>query len=411
MNNFEYKEIGTMGKEVRESFEPKNNIKLPYVGLEHIEQQTLRLSSIGNSADIVSTKKYFKANDILFGTLRPYFRKVVKPKFEGVCSTDITVLRAKKGNAQDFLFYFIASQPIIDFASISANGTKMPRAKWSVIAKEKFKIPPLPTQRKIAAILSAYDDLIENNNKRISILEKIAEEIYKEWFVRMRFPGYNKTKFVKGIPEGWENDKVENAFEFLGGGTPSKDEKRYWNNGSINWYTPSDLTGTNSWFSFESKEKCNELGLRNSSARIFPPYSIMMTSRATIGVVSINITPACTNQGFITCLPNNKYPFEYLFFWLKLNKDYFELLASGSTFLELIKSNFKKILILKPTKQIVDRYVPIVKPLFNDIKILQEEIIILKRTRDLLLPRLLSGKLSVDNLDIKFPPSMENEDD
>lgn len=265
--------------------------------------------------------------------------------------------------------------------------------------------------KKIAAILSAYDDLIENNNRRIAILEKMAEEIYKEWFVRMRFPGHEKVKFEKDIPADWEHIKIENAFKFCGGGTPSKKNNNYWKDDGVNWFTPTDLTSDNVIFKFESSLKCNEEGLEKSSSKLFPSYSIMLTSRATIGVVAINVTEACTNQGFITCLPNNRYPLFFLYHWLKSMKPFFLLISTGATFAELTKGSFKKIIISTPVSDITGKFQEVVEPLYKQIELLLKKNNNLKQTRDRLLTRLISGRLSVEDLDIQFPKSMKEESD
>lgn len=305
-----------------------------------------------------------------------------------------------------FYFYFFRSQAGFGFIQQIVNQVAVAGIRGSDLERMKIIYPPLPVQQKIAAILSAYDDLIENNNKRIALLEKAAEEIYREWFVRMRFPGWEQVKFVKGIPADWEVIKVADAFEFLGGGTPSTTEKRYWDNGTVNWFTPSDITKANGIFLPESIDKCTEEGLNNSSARMFPAYSVMMTSRATIGAIGINTTPACTNQGFITCIPNENFPLTFLYHWLKLNKPHFELLATGATFAELTKGTFKKIKIIKPEKTLVEQYDEKVAPIFKEMESLLQKVVLLKQSRDLLLSRLISGKLSVEALDIRFPPSM-----
>jgi type I restriction enzyme S subunit len=305
-----------------------------------------------------------------------------------------------------FYFYFFRSQAGFGFIQQIVNQVAVAGIRGSDLERMKIIYPPLPVQQKIAAILSAYDDLIENNNKRIALLEKAAEEIYREWFVRMRFPGWEQVKFVKGIPADWEVIKVADAFEFLGGGTPSTAETRYWDDGTVNWFTPSDITKANGIFLPESIDKCTEEGLNNSSARMFPAYSVMMTSRATIGAIGINTTPACTNQGFITCIPNENFPLTFLYHWLKLNKPHFELLATGATFAELTKGTFKKIKIIKPEKTLVEQYDEKVAPMFKEMESLLQKVVLLKQSRDLLLSRLISGKLSVEALEIRFPPSM-----
>lgn len=217
--------LGKIGKDIRNTYKPNKEISVPYIGYEHIDQQTLLLIGIGKSNETQSDKKKFKSGDIIFGTLRPYFRKVIIPKFDGVCSTDLAVIRANDGYDQNFLYYILASQPLIDYADVSSNGTKMPRAKWNVLAKTEWLVPKLPNQQLIASILSAYDDLIEVNNERIKLLEETARELYKEWFVRMRFPEYKKSKFKKGIPTDWRIEPIGKVIDYHIGGGWGNDNK------------------------------------------------------------------------------------------------------------------------------------------------------------------------------------------
>ncbi|RJX27382.1 MAG: restriction endonuclease subunit S [Desulfurivibrio sp.] len=308
-----------------------------------------------------------------------------------------------KGNDPRLIYYFVQTLHLENFDTGSSN----PTLNRNHIHKIKVLFPKMDFQKKIAAILSAYDDLIENNKRRIGLLEKMAEEIYCEWFVRFRFPGHEQVKMVKGVPGGWEKVPLEKAFIYTGGGTPPKEVERFWKDGDVNWYTPSDITASQGVFLSRSADQCTEEGLNRSSARLFPAYSIMMTSRATIGAIGINTTPACTNQGFITCIPNERYPLTFLYHWLKLSKPHFELLSGGATFAELTKGTFKRIEILTPPKSLVTDYENRVLPLFKQIELLLGKMDNLKKTRDLLLPRLISGKLPVENLDIHFPPGME----
>lgn len=310
-----------------------------------------------------------------------------------------------KGNDRRLVYYFLQTLHLENFDTGSSN----PTLNRNHIHKIKVLFPKKQVQKKISAILSVYDDLIENNQCRIALLEELAEEIYREWFVRMRFPGHEQARLEKGLPEGWGLVKVEKAFQFQGGGTPSKDVARYWKDGTVNWFTPSDITAARGLFLEESSEQCSEEGLAASSARLFPAYSVMLTSRATIGAIGINLTPACTNQGFITCIPNEDYPLAYLYHWLKLSKPHFELLSGGATFAELTKGTFKRIEILTPPKEIVSAFEQKVTPLFKSMELILKASAKLKNTRDALIPRLISGKLAVENLDIQFPPSMLNE--
>jgi type I restriction enzyme, S subunit len=128
----------SIADEKRVSYTPSESEHLSYLGLEHIGQQSLRLTGVGDSAETDSQKKRFTAGDILYGSLRPYFRKVYRPKFNGVCSTDLTVLSSKGENLNSYLFYLIASPDFIKKATSASNGTKMPRAGWKIVKNFEF---------------------------------------------------------------------------------------------------------------------------------------------------------------------------------------------------------------------------------------------------------------------------------
>ncbi|MEB3249872.1 MAG: restriction endonuclease subunit S [Merismopediaceae bacterium] len=346
--------------------------------------------------------------DVVFGIIgsigTPY---IVKQNDKFGISSSVAILRPGSELDSNYLYYYMTSRPFQLAVEAIKSGVAQGFLSLEMIRNLPLIKFDLPIQKKIAAILSAYDDLIEINKQRIALLEKMAEEIYREWFVRFRFPGWQNTEFEKGIPKGWETEKIQKAFKYLGGGTPSKDNANYWKEGNINWFTPSDITGSNSIFLSESGMKCNQEGLANSSAKIFPAYSIMMTSRATIGAIGINTMPACTNQGFISCIPNEQYPITYLYHWLKLSKSHFELISSGATFPELSKGVFQKLKILKPNQYVLDEFNKITIPIFKQIESLSISNNNLEKTKNALLPRLISGKLSVENLDIEFLPSMQ----
>ena len=320
-----------------------------------------------------------------------------------------------------WMLQFMHQYRIIKKYHLQHTGTA--RFQWTDFStREKLQLHPFDQQRRIAAILSAYDDLIENNLARIRLLESTAEEIYREWFVRLRFPGWQTATFHNAegevvphgtegaLPEGWERVKVVDAFEITGGGTPSTTEKGYWHEGDIDWYSPTDITASKSIFMFGSKSKITQKGLSKSSAKLFPANCVMMTSRATIGAIGINATEACTNQGFITCIPNNKFPYQYIFEWIKSNAQLIDAFAYGSTFKEINKGDFRNFRIVKVDFSLMKVYVESVKSLFTQIKTLQQKNTLLAQTRDLLLPRLMSGRLDVSEVtlpDAKQPSTKQ----
>ena len=181
MINWKTYKLSEAAEIIKNGYKPSANDELNYIGLEHIEQQSLRLAGIGKSSDVTSGKYKFKAGDILFGKLRPYFRKVYSPKFEGVCSTDIWVVRAKRKFDQGFLLYFLASQEFVDLTMQGSSGTRMPRADWNTLKGIEFSFPDLSTQHCIAEILSALDDKIELNRRMNQTLEQMAQTLHEKY--------------------------------------------------------------------------------------------------------------------------------------------------------------------------------------------------------------------------------------
>lgn len=301
----------------------------------------------------------------------------------------------KKQFVPEFVYYYLRSPGFNKQVNSLKSGAAQPQLPVRDIKRITIPIPPIDTQRRIASILSAYDDLIENNNRRIALLEESMRLLYREWFVRLHFPGHEHVRVVDGLPEGWEKTTIDQAFTILGGGTPSKGVQAYWQDGKINWFTPTDLTKAQAMFAEESISKITADGLANSSAKMFPPYSIMMTSRATIGAIAINTTEACTNQGFIACLPTERIPLYFLFYWLKDHVDVFISHATGATFKEITKGIFRQLPIILPDQGTLLKYEETVKPMSECVLNLQRQNKRLSEARDMLLPRLMSGEIDV----------------
>ena len=331
---------------------------------------------------------------------------LITPGMEPVLGQRTVLIRPDEEKVDpQFLTYRLLAHDIQHWMSGIANGATVPHLNMEDIrALPVPELPPLQAQSEIGATLSAFDDLIENNRQRIEILKGMARLLYQEWFVHFRFPGHEDVELVESelgsIPEGWEVWRVGDVIETIGGGTPSKGVGEYWEEGTVQWFTPTDLTRSGSAFAFESESQITELGLKKSSAKLFPADSVMMTSRATIGAISISTTPAATNQGFITCVPSEHLPSSYLYFWLHANIDLFLSLAGGATFKELRKSTFRELPILVPNGPVMGSFQQHVGPQMALIKNLLQQIEILRKARDLLLPRLVSGELDVSELDL-----------
>jgi type I restriction enzyme S subunit len=138
-----------------------------------------------------------------------------------------------------FLYYLFNTRPIRGQISGSASGTKVRHTAPERIYRVRVRVPDVPTQERIAATLSAYDDLMEINRRRMALLEEAARQLYREWFVRLRFPGQEHISIVNGVPEGWEKTQLGEIAECVGGGTPSTTVSDFWDDGDITWVTPT----------------------------------------------------------------------------------------------------------------------------------------------------------------------------
>lgn len=309
-----------------------------------------------------------------------------------------------------YLLYAFKSPIIRHQIEASIVGSVQGVLNTKTIEKLEIPCPILMEQYKIAEILDKLNQKIELNQKMNQNLEAIGQSLFKHWFVNFEFPDENNNPYkssggemfdseIGQIPVKWDVQELGNIIETIGGGTPSTKKEEYWENGDIQWFSPSDITGNNQMFISNSDKKINRHGLKSSSAKLLPPKSLMLTSRATVGELSINIHEACTNQGFINCIPNDRLSLQYLYFWIKMNKKNIIGLASGSTFREINKSTFRALKIIIPNQKKLSKYNLILAPIFNEIEILQIQNEKLSQIRDSLLPKLISGRIRVNILE------------
>jgi type I restriction enzyme S subunit len=203
------------------------NSKYPYSEIEYIDTSSvtegrfekLQYTQLKDAPS--RAKRIVRHKDILISTVRPnlkHYGIARNPSNNTIASTGFAVITCKKV-CPDYLYRILTTNWYTDFLSGIAESqqSNYPAFNPSLIENTNIELPLIPVQRKIAAVLSAYDDLIENNNRRIAILERMAEELYREWFVRLRFPGHEKAKIVKGVPEGWEVKKLSDVVELAYG--------------------------------------------------------------------------------------------------------------------------------------------------------------------------------------------------
>ena len=296
----------------------------------------------------------------------------------------------------EYIGYYLRSPKFRGkFMAFSTMTTRASLANGDLLGME-VELPNKETQKQIAQILFRYDSLIENYQQQIKLIEEAAQRLYKEWFVDLRFPGYESTEFLDDVPEGWEKKKISEVCETIGGGTPSTKVSSYYDGGSISWVTPTDITKNNSLCLLSTEKKITKEGLDHSSAKMLPAETILMTSRASVGYFGICDFEVCTNQGFISCVPFDKNFQMYLLYNLINRVDEIRLKAGGSTYLEISKSVFRNFDIICPSNSLIIGFQQVTHRLLERTKIIAKQIRTLTEARDRLLPKLMSGEISVE---------------
>ena len=291
---------------------------------------------------------------------------------------------------KDFLYYFLIyySESFHNFSS----GAAIQNINTEILRNTKINLPSLKTQQKIANILSTYDELIEVNTLRIKTLEETAQALYKEWFVRFRFPNYQQTEFIKGVPKGWEVGNIFDFAEVKGGGTPLTTNEQYWT-GNIPFYTPTDYN--NDFYVFETEKNITKLGLKNSSTKLFSKGTVFITARGSVGNVCLAGIDMAMNQSCFAIVSSNNTNEFYLFLFVKEMTNFFKQVASGATFDAFNLATFKNYKTIIPNVDVIESFSIICTPIFNQIETLQSQNKELRQIRDRLLPRLISGRISV----------------
>ena len=280
-----------------------------------------------------------------------------------------------KLDSQYLYYYFFSPEWRKIVTEKTVVGATVDRLPIKTFPSFLISLPPLSIQRRIVDILSAYDDLIENNRRRIAILEETARLVYRKWF--------DETDQARTATLG-------DICQTFGGGTPKTGVPEFWD-GDIPWVVPTDITRNTSLALLDTERKITALGLQKSSAKMLPANTILMTSRASVGYFGIADFPVCTNQGFISIIPNNDSWRWYLLFNLMSRVEEIRSNAKGSTFPEISRARFRSMEIVVPNDDVLIEFNASIEPLMQQVRTLAKQNKTLITTRDMLLPRLMKG--------------------
>ena len=295
----------------------------------------------------------------------------------------------------EYLYYWINSYEGQKKIDAIAKGTAQKAVPIALLKEIEVVIPENPIQKKVVVILKNYDQLIENNKKQIKLLEEAAQRLYKEWFIDLRFPGYEYCKIVDGVPEGWSKDRADNFFKITIGKTPPRAEKQWFVDGSVGmpWLSISDM-GNAVVYVFNTSEGLTSDAVQKYKMKVVPAGTVFVSFKLTVGRVAIAIKDMCTNEAIAHfCIENDKLR-AYTYCYLS-NFEY-DTLGNTSSISKAVNSKIIKAMpFVMPNDDTIEKFSNVVDPILNEIKVKQEICNELIEARDHLLPKLMSGEVEV----------------
>ena len=350
-------------------------------------------------------KKTFQRDDILYSEIRPANKRFAYIDFDGtdyIASTKLMVIRHKENIIPQFLYYIITSQAVIEELQMlaeSRSGT-FPQITFTELANQPIELPPLSEQAKIVRFLKSIDDKIEVNRRINDNLELQAHGMFRSWFVD--FEPFKDGDFVESelgiIPKGWRVGTLSDLGEVVGGSTPSKAKPEFFTDNGIAWLTPKDLSISNRKFTSKGEIDITQEGYESCSTKLMPKGTVLFSSRAPIGYITIAKNDICTNQGFKSIVPKNAGT-TFIYCFLKASTPEIENKATGSTFKEASGALMKNLPVIIPEDVVLDHFEDLMKPVFKQQEIIEDESRRLASLRDTILPRLMSGELRVNEIE------------
>ncbi len=296
-------------------------------------------------------------------------------------------INLKNSVNKDFIYFVLSSAKTRRFFESELTGTTIRNLSLKSINTVKLLTPPFPEQKRIAHILSTWDKAIETVKKLIENSKAQKKALMQQLLTgKRRLPGFNGA---------WKETAVKNMGKIISGGTPNTNTKEFWE-GEVLWMTPTDVTALKNRFISDTKRKITKSGVENSSATLMPKGSLLVCTRATVGLMSISTSEITTNQGFKSIIPNAKYDVDFLYSLFNFFKNKFISFACGSTFLELSKKDFAKLYFMCPSLVEQQRIASVLITADKEIETLQQKLDCLKQEKKALMQQLLTGKRRVN---------------
>ena len=359
-------------------------------------QVNLETANLISEADFKEINRRSKVDqwDVLFSMIGTVGEvSLVKEEEPGYAIKNIGLFKCGDELKAKWLYYWFTNPLTKSSIKQVHRGSSQQYIPLGELRQLPISVPYEPRiMRSVVDILSTYDDLIENNRRRMALLEEAARQVYQEWFVRLRFPGREHTRIVDGMPEGWEKCLISNLGYVVTGKTPStKEEDNF--GGEIQFIKTPDMHGN--VFVIRTETCLTEKGATRQLGKFLPAGTLLISCIGTVGVVSLTCERCQFNQQINAVIPSEEILRYYCYFALKDLKPRLDAIGGGVTMANVSKGKFENLDIMRPTSKLLRNFDDICRPIFNQILTLSFQNQKLRAARDLLLPRLMNGEISV----------------
>lgn len=365
-------------------------------------------------------------------------------------------VRTLSGLDSEYLYYWFLFSTRAGHIEPFFTGTTIKHLTGKALKEIPIRIPPLTYQQYGAKLLRGIDKKITLNRQINQTLEYMAQALFKSWFVDfdpvvdnaldagffdqdLAFPDelLRRAEARKGvrensdfkplpddirqlfpasfeecaelclglggwIPKGWAASTTGDEFSVKGGSTPSTANPEFWEGGSIHWTSPKDLSGSKEKVMLDTERRITNAGLNKITSGLLPMETVLMSSRAPIGYLALAKIPVAINQGYIAIPTTKRLSQEYVLYWLNSSIDEIKGIAGGTTFAEISKKTFKSISIVIPNSEIVNIFTVTTKSYLEKMTLNAAERSSLEKLRDILLPKLISGELSLSDIEAEI---------
>lgn len=289
-------------------------------------------------------------------------------------------VRVQKNVDSKFLSYYFQQKAFRDYILNVSVGATMPSINTQILKSMEVSYPSLPEQKAIASVLSSLDNKIDLLHRQNKTLESMAETLFRQWF-------------VEEVQDDYSDITIETVIETTSGGTPSRKQMEYYQNGNTFWVKSKELNGL---FINSTEEKITDEAIKNSSAKLLPKHSILIAMYgATVGEYAVISKPMSCNQAICALKPNDNYPYTYIFMYVKTQKDELINQAVGSAQQNISQALIKKMKV-SSNLGLINKYHNTVLHMFEKIEENSKQIQTLEKLRDTLLPKLMSGEVRVN---------------